>query len=67
MTAGVWAGAALFLLAVVSIGIPTVLYYDRHPDASARVMIEAGALLGLVLIVYFWLAIRWRLRLRRER
>jgi hypothetical protein len=30
-------------------------------------MIEAGALLGLVLIVYFWLAIRWRLRLRRER
>jgi hypothetical protein len=67
MTAGVWAGAALFLLVVASIGVPTVVYYDRHPDASARVMTVAAVLLGLVLIVYFWLAIRWRMRLARER
>jgi len=51
---------------VSSIGVPTVLYYDRHPDASARVMIEAAVLLGLVLIGYFYLAIRWRIRLNRE-
>jgi len=67
MTPGVWAGAALFLLVVAAIGVPTVVYYDRHPDASARVMTVAGVLLGLVLIVYFWLAIRWRMRLSRER
>jgi hypothetical protein len=67
MTAGVWGAALLCLLVIASIGIPTVLYYDRHPDASARVLIEAGVLLGLVLIAYFWLAIRWRLRLNRER
>jgi hypothetical protein len=53
MTARVWGAAALFLLVVVSIGLPTILYY------------EAGGLLGLVLIGYFWLAIRWRLRLKR--
>ena len=66
MTAGAWGAALLFLAVVTSIGIPTVLYYDRHPDASARVFIVAAVLLGLVLIVYFWLAIRWRLRLSRE-
>jgi hypothetical protein len=66
MTARVWGAAALFLLVVVSIGLPTILYYERHPDASARVLMEAGGLLGLVLIGYFWLAIRWRLRLKRE-
>jgi len=66
MTAGVWGAALLFLLVVSSIGVPTVLYYDRHPDASARVMIEAAVLLGLVLIGYFYLAIRWRIRLNRE-
>jgi hypothetical protein len=68
LTAGVWGAALLCLLVIATIGIPTVLYYDRHPDASARVLIEAGVLLGLVvLIASFWLAIRWRLRLNRER
>jgi hypothetical protein len=66
MTAGVWGGALLFLLAVSAIGVPTILYYDRHPEASARVLVYAAIALGVVLIVYFWLAIRWRLRLKRE-
>ncbi len=67
MTPGVWAGAGLFLLVVVLIGVPTIFYYDRHPDASPRVMVVAAVLLGMALIVYFWLAIRWRQRLNRER
>jgi hypothetical protein len=67
MTAGAWAIALLFLLAVICIGLPTILYYDRHPDASAQVMFEAAGLLALVLMVYFWFGIRWRLRLNRER
>jgi hypothetical protein len=28
--------------------------------------VYAAIALGVVLIVYFWLAIRWRLRLKRE-
>lgn len=67
MTAGTWGAALLFLAAVSIIGVPTILYYDRHPDASAHVLIVAAALMGLVLTIYFVLAIRWQLRLSRQR
>jgi heme A synthase len=66
MTKGAWIGAGVFLLAIAGIGVPTVIYYNRHPDASAHVAIDAAVLLALVLIVYFLFAIRWRRSLRRQ-
>jgi hypothetical protein len=66
MTKGAWVGALLFLLAIAGIGVPTVIYYNRHPDASSRVAIESAVLLGLVLIVYFVFALRWRRSLKRQ-
>ena len=66
MTAGAWVTALLFLLGIACIGVPTVLYYDHHPDASPRFLIGAASALGMLLIVYFVFAIRWRLRLKRE-
>ena len=66
MTAGTWAAAILFLAVVSAIGVPTILYYDRHPDAPPQVMIVAGVLLAIVLVVYFVLAIRWQLRVNQQ-
>jgi apolipoprotein N-acyltransferase len=66
MTAGVWVGAGLFLLGIACIGVPTILYFDRHPDAPARLLIGPAIALGLLLVVYFFVAIHWRLRLKRE-
>jgi hypothetical protein len=66
MTAGTWGAALLFLAAVSSLGIPTIIYYNRHPDASAHYLILSGVLMAIVLIIYFVLAIRWQLRLSRQ-
>jgi hypothetical protein len=67
MTAGAWGGAILFLAVMSAIGIPTILYFDRHPDAPARLLIGPAALVGLTLVIYFVLAIRWQLKLKRDR
>jgi hypothetical protein len=67
MTSGVWLAAASFLFGIAGIGVPTILLYDRHPDASPRVLIGPAIALGALLVVDFVFAIRWRLRLRRER
>jgi hypothetical protein len=67
MTAGTWGAALLFLAVVCAIGVPTILYYDRYPDAPPQLLFVAGGLLGLVLIIYFVLAIRWQLKLSRQR
>jgi hypothetical protein len=66
MTAGTWGAALLFLAAVSSIGIPTIIYFDRHPDAPAHFLLLPGVLMAIVLIIYFVLAIRWQLRLSRQ-
>jgi hypothetical protein len=66
MSAGVWGAALLFLFALGCIAIPTILYFDRHPDAPATALIYPAIALALLMIVYFWLSIRWRLRLNRK-
>jgi hypothetical protein len=66
MTAGVWGAALLFLFVLMLIAVPTILYLDRHPDAPGSVLIYPGVAVGLLMIVYFWLGIRWRLRLSRR-
>jgi hypothetical protein len=66
MTAGVWGAALLFLAVLMCIAIPTIVYLDRHPDAPGSVLIYPAIAVGLLLIVYFWLSIRWRLRLNRQ-
>jgi len=67
MTAGAWGGALLFLFVLLCIALPTIFYFDRHPDAPASALTYPALALAMLMIVYFWLAIRWRLRLRRDR
>jgi len=67
LTAGALGGAALFLFVLVCIAVPSVLYFDRHPDAPASALLYPAIPIGILMIVYFWLAIRWRLRLNRQR
>ncbi len=66
MTWKVWLAAGGFLAAIYGIGLPAILLLDKYPN-DKRIFPAAATLIGVVVVIYFWLAIRWRLRLRRER
>jgi cytochrome c biogenesis protein CcdA len=66
MTWKVWLAALGFLAAVYGIGLPAMMLMEKHPE-DKRIFPTAATLIGIVLVIYFWLAIRWRLGLRRER
>lgn len=66
MTWKVWLAALGFLAVLYGIGLPAILLMDKYSN-DKRILPAAGGLIGVVMVIYFWLAIRWRLRLRRER
>jgi Na+/melibiose symporter-like transporter len=66
MTWKVWATGFGFVIVLYGIGLPAVLLYEKHPE-DKPVFVAAMVLIGILVVAYFWLAIRWRRRLRRER
>jgi Na+/melibiose symporter-like transporter len=65
MTWRVWLSALAFVVVIYAIALPATLLYEKHPE-DKPIFIAAIVAVGIITVAYFWLAIRWRLRLRRE-
>ena len=66
MTWRVWLAAIAFLVVIYAVALPATLLYEKHPE-DKPIFIAAIIAVGIITVAYFWLAIRWRLRLRREK
>jgi Na+/melibiose symporter-like transporter len=64
MTWRVWVSAIAFVVLIYGIALPATLLYEKHPE-DKPIFIAAMIAVGIIVVAYFWLAIRWRLRLRR--